>query len=30
VIENKVLLLAEEQAMFLCTRASAFATVTGI
>lgn len=30
VIENKVLLLAEEQAMFLVKRASAFATVTGI
>jgi HK97 family phage major capsid protein len=30
VIENKVLLLAEEQAMFLVTRGSAFATVTGI
>lgn len=30
VIENKVLLLAEEQILFLCTRGSAFATVTGI
>jgi HK97 family phage major capsid protein len=30
MVENKVLLLAEEQALFLCTRASAFATVTGI
>jgi HK97 family phage major capsid protein len=30
VIENKVLLLAEEQALLLVTRASAFATVTGI
>lgn len=30
VIENKVLLLAEEQAMFLVTRGSAFASVTGI
>jgi HK97 family phage major capsid protein len=30
VIENKVLLLAEEQALFLCTRPSAFASVTGI
>jgi HK97 family phage major capsid protein len=30
VIENKQLLLAEERAMFLITRASAFATATGI
>lgn len=30
VVENKVLLLAEEQALFLCTRGSAFASVTGI
>jgi HK97 family phage major capsid protein len=30
VIENKVLLLAEEQALLLITRGSAFATVTGI